>query len=43
MLRLMALQIQVDIGNNVVDYDCIVLSTTKINIGQWVGGDCVVK
>ncbi len=36
-------QIQVDIGNNVVDYDCIVLSTTKINIGQWVGGDCVVK
>mgnify|MGYP001597278397 CR=1 FL=1 len=36
-------QIQVDIGNNVVDYDCFVLSTTKINIGQWVGGACVVK
>lgn len=31
------------IGNNVTDYDCIVLSTTRINIGKMEGVDCVVK
>lgn len=36
-------QIRVDIGNNVVDYDCLFLSATKINIGRWEGGVCVVK
>jgi len=32
-----------NIGSNVTDYDCIVLSTTRINIGKMEGVDCVVK
>ncbi len=32
-----------NVGNNVTDYDCIVLSTTRINIGKMEGVDCVSK
>ncbi len=32
-----------NIGSNAPDYDCIVLSTTRINIGKMGGVDCVAK
>lgn len=25
------------------DYDCIVISQTRINLGLWIGGNCVAK
>jgi prepilin-type N-terminal cleavage/methylation domain-containing protein len=35
--------IRFDIGTNNPDYDCIVLSATRINMGKWDGANCVAK
>lgn len=35
--------IRFNIGDNTPDYDCIVLSATRINIGLWNGAACVAK
>lgn len=32
--------IQFNIGTNNPDYDCIVLFSTRINMGKWENGDC---
>jgi prepilin-type N-terminal cleavage/methylation domain-containing protein len=35
--------IRFNIGTNNPDYDCIVLSATRINIGKWNGANCDAK
>jgi len=32
-----------NIGTNNPDYDCIVLFSTRINMGQWNGANCIAK
>jgi len=35
--------IRFNIGTNNPDYDCIVLFSTRINMGKWDGSNCVAK
>ena len=35
--------IRFNIGTNNPDYDCIVLFSTRINMGKWSGTNCVAK